>query len=356
MFNTKLGGEDLEIRYTNKNYLVQYELDIELFKSFGLNVIDVVPLRGVFLVFTESEKKLLKKMDISKDKIYFINQCLDYIRKKYGNLMTFHKTVDGMLYKECNGDIYCVMDIIDGRECEVANPVDLQIASENLAHMHKSGEGIVSYMAYEHHNILRDNIKLKGAIDKFYRNIDSLNSYKQWVTKYIYKNEFDNIFLEYVDMYIGEIKESIALLKSYGYEKICGEKDKVTFCHGDLAHHNILIKDEEAYFIDFDYSAVDLKVVDLATFINKTVKLFEYDINMAKNIIDSYEKVNPLMDDEKGILYALLRYPHDFYQISRDYYEKRKLWDYNVFLDRLVKKVNYKEEREEFLKELKGFI
>jgi len=44
-----------------------------------------------------------------------------------------------------------------------------------------------------------------------------------------------------------------------------------------------------------------------------------------------------------------LRFPEDFYSISKDYYSRRKDWDEEVFLDRIIKKVEFKDDREEFL-------
>ena len=49
----------------------------------------------------------------------------------------------------------------------------------------------------------------------------------------------------------------------------------------------------------------------------------------------------------------MLTFPEDFYTISKDYYTRRKDWDESVFLDRLKRKSNYKEDRQEFLEKFK---
>jgi CotS family spore coat protein len=121
-----------------------------------------------------------------------------------------------------------------------------------------------------------------------------------------------------------------------------------------LAHHNILINEDLAYFVDFDYSIIDLKVHDLCNFISKAIKNFAFDIDKAASILTDYQNKNTIDNRELEVLYGMLYFPEDFYSISRDYYTRRKDWEEEVFLDRLVKKVSYKEDRSEFLEEFKS--
>jgi CotS family spore coat protein len=146
------------------------------------------------------------------------------------------------------------------------------------------------------------------------------------------------------------------MLEKSCYYKLCSEEDKIVVCHHDLAYHNILINGEMAYFIDFDYAVIDLKVHDLCNFINKVVKNFAFDIDKATSIVENYCNKNTLSKRELEVLNGMLAFPEDFYGISRDYYTKRKDWDEEVFLDRLKRKAGYKEDREEFLVKFEQFI
>ena len=166
-------------------------------------------------------------------------------------------------------------------------------------------------------------------------------------------DQANEIFIKYADYYTEEIKSSIDILEKSSYYKLCDEKDKVVLCHNDLAHHNILLQDDEAYFIDFDYAIIDLKVNDLCNFINKAIKNSAYDIDKARQILEGYRINNTLDKRELEVLYGMLSFPEDFYTISRDYYTRRKEWDEDVFIDRLKKKVEFQVEREEFLIDFK---
>ncbi len=100
-----------------------------------------------------------------------------------------------------------------------------------------------------------------------------MNFFKKIANIHKNKNEFDNLFLSEIDYYIDEISKSINILENSHYYDICKENDKISICHHDLAYHNILIKEDEAYFIDFDYAILDLKVNDLCNFITKVIKI-----------------------------------------------------------------------------------
>lgn len=331
-------------KYKDRRYLAKYNLSIDLFDEFDLKVTDVIPVRSVFIICTNKGDKVLKKVEYSVEELEFQYSALEYIKKRFNRVMNFMKTKDGELYTNNNGDIYCIMDMVKGRECEFSNSVDINIAANSLGEFHKASEGF----SYDSKKIntgkLISNLKRRLIEMEFYKNIANLHENK---------NEFDEIFIENVGYYAEEIVNSIDILESSSYNELCTEKDKVVLCHNDLAHHNILLYNDEAYFIDFDYSKVDLKVQDLCNFINKAIKYSAYDINKANQILKEYCTKNALDERELKVLYGLLSFPEEFYSISRDYYTRRKEWDEEVFIDKLKRKIEFRQDREEFLMNFK---
>lgn len=320
---------------------MKYDLYVDLFNVFDLKVIDVVPLRSVFLIFTDKGKKILKKVEYSIDELEYIYSAITYIKRSFSRVMDFVPTKDGEIYTMWKGDMYCVLDLVEGRECEFCNPLDVAIAARGLGQLHNSGEGF--RYDFKEKNLIGRRIEI------FCRRLEEMKFFKSLANMHEIKNAFDDIFLENVDFYIEEIQRSIKELRNSSYLKLCSEEDKIVLCHNDLAHHNILINNDEAYFVDFDYAVIDLKVNDLCNFINKAIKNYGFDINRAKDILGNYCKFNSLDKREKEVLRGLLKFPEDFYSISKDYYSRRKDWDEEVFLDRITKKVEFKEDREEFL-------
>lgn len=332
--------------YNEKKYLARYELCIKLFQRFELQVSDVVPVRSVYMVSTDKGDKILKKVDCSIEELNFIYEGIQYIKQRFPRVMDFVKTKDNNIYTIWKDETYCMMNVVKGRESDFCNPFDISISAKGLGELHRASEGFKSNLSRKYTcGKLIDNFKRRKQEMEFFKNIANMHECK---------NGFDKVFLENIDHNIKEIVSSINILENSSYYKICSEEDKVVLCHHDLAHHNILIYNEEAYFVDFDYAVIDLKVHDLCNFINKVVKNFAFDIEKAEIIINDYCSTNSLSKKEFEILYGMLYFPEDFYNISRDYYTRRKEWDEEIFLDRLIRKTGYRKDREEFLIALKN--
>ncbi|CAM2756532.1 CotS family spore coat protein [Hathewaya histolytica] len=332
----------MEVRYKEREYLKDYCLDIKLFKKFNLTVKDVIPIRKVFIVVTEEGDFILKKLDYDVEGLYFISHGLEYIRRNgFRRTFNFRKTIDGKIYETYKGENYCMINLINGRECVYSNPVDVTLATDTLALLHKSSKGFYS----EFRN--RDN---RGKIiEKLQEELNQIKLLKNMVLSYREKKELDEIFLDNVDYLIEKANESISILNKSSYYSICNKEDKVAFCHHDLAYHNIIIKDEEAYFIDFDYAIIDLKVHDMANYIYRVIKSFGYDIEKAKYIIEEYSNNYYIDKDELEVLHGIMSFPHRKFILFRNYYFRQKDWEYSSFLQKAINKCDFKDEEEEFL-------
>ena len=346
----------LDTRYKDKTYLSKYDLDVNLFGQFDLLVHDVVPVRKVFILDTDKGDKILKKVSYDTSRLGFINYGIEYIRKNnFSRIIEFEKTKNNLIYVPWKDEIYCIMSLVEGRECEYSNPVDVILTSKAIAELHRSSKGLINDEAFK--MLLAKNNKqyfCGKIIGKFNEKLRELIFFKNIATLYKNKSEFDYIFLEHVEYYEENIIKSIKILQSSEYYNLCTEKEKVVFCHHDLAHHNILINNEEVYFLDFDYAIVDLRVHDICNFINKAIKDFAYSIDKCHSILNEYTQITPLEPRELKVLYGLLSFPEDFYGVCRDYYTRKKQWSEEVFLNRLKRKVDYREDRENFLEDFKN--
>ena len=71
-----------KFRYIDKRILCSYDLSEEFFFKLGVKVYDIIPLRKVFVLFTDKGKKILKITNSSLDRINFINKVLNIIKEK----------------------------------------------------------------------------------------------------------------------------------------------------------------------------------------------------------------------------------------------------------------------------------
>ncbi|BDR71395.1 spore coat protein [Clostridium tetani] len=334
--------------YSTRNYLAQYDLDSTLFENFKVKPKEVLPLRSVFIISDETGEKILKKVNYTVDELEFIKKGLNYVNRSFNRTINFLETKDNKPYVIWNDSIYCMMNLVEGRESDYSNPMDLIVATEALAELHYAGKGFYSD--------IQSKNNLGKIIKNFKRKEREMELFKELALIYNNKSKFNNIFIENADYLIDQIKKSIKILENSCYYKLCSMEEKRVFCHHDLAYHNIIINKDKGYFVDFDYAIVDLRVHDLCNFITKWVKSSAYDIEKCSKILEVYNKINPLNGKEIEVLYGMLTFPQEIFSIVKGYYTENKNWSEESSIDKLKKKIDLEEFKEDFLKDFQGFI
>ncbi|WP_297630157.1 CotS family spore coat protein [uncultured Clostridium sp.] len=333
-------------RIIEKDFLCSYDLSEEFFEKLGIEILDIQPLRKVFILKTFEGDKILKKVDYDQNKIKFIDTSLEYVDKKFKNIMKINKMSNGKNYLKWNDDFYILMDKIEGLEAIVTNPVDVEVCAMTLAKMHEASEGIIEYLNKNESMVIRgENILEKYELAK-----SELIEIGNFVGKYKNKNEFDKLFLANNKYCIKQIEECIKKLKNSSYMDMISNDENMVLCHNDLAYHNFLIENDECSIIDFDYSSIDLRSVDIADLILKWIKNSTFSIDKGKNLIKEYMKIYALKEEEIELVKIFLSFPRDLYSIFRIYYRKEKNWEYGSYLSKLKSKLENDIYRLEFLK------
>lgn len=338
-----------KLRYIERKALCKYDLSEEFFSELGIEINEIVPLRKVYVILTPQGKKILKIVNSTKERLEFIDMTLEYISKKYSNVLSYCKNKKNKIYEIWKGETYVILDMIEGREATYSNPIEVSLCTEAIANMHVASKGILDNLDV---NVLCENTG-PNLIQYMSESYKILEEIKCNVNKYKFKNEFDNMFMENIDYNLKEVEKSIELLEVSDYSTILEDKPKIVLCHNDLAHHNFIIDGEDVKIIDFDYCKIDTRIVDVANYTLKVIKNFAYDNEKVKLILDSYNKINKLDKQEIKLLYVMLSFPKDFVNIVKDYYYKQKNWDEEVYISRFKNKLGNEVHRRKFLD---GFI
>ncbi|MBP1890663.1 CotS family spore coat protein [Clostridium moniliforme] len=336
-------------KYLEKNFLCKYDLSKNFFDKLGIDILDITPIRKLFILNTTNGSKILKKVDYKEEKIRFIDESLKFINRNFKNTMKMDRINDNDAFICWKDENYILMDLINGREASVSNPVEVKMCSEALANLHKASKNIL-----EHLNEKRIQPIIGENLCNCYSNIkDDLINIKSWVKGYSYKNEFDKLFLENCDRYIEEIKKVEEMLWVSNYKKLIKDQELISICHNDLANHNFIINENDVNIIDFDYGTVDLRTIDLADFLLKWIKNSTFDISKGKLVLESYNNILNIKDDEYKLIYVLMSFPRDIYSIIKSYYHKSKEWEMEVFLHRFKNKLENDVFRIKFLNDYK---
>ena len=322
-------------RYIDKKILCSYDLSEDFFNKLGVEVYDIIPLRKVFVLFTNKGKKILKSINSSKERIRFIDKILNIIKQNDKYILQYCKNSENHIVTNWKGKSYVLLDMIDGREASFTNPLEVEWCTKALVNFHNASENIISKITEEELKLNKSN----NLIYEFLNDLCFISEAERVIGKFKYKNEFDTLFLANVSKAKNDLNRSINLLSNSSYNEIYSDTNNMVICHLDLAHHNFIIDENEVNMIDFDYCKVDIRVVDIYNFITKVVKNYAYDKKIINKIISDYSNIHNISEKEEEIIFSLLNYPRDFVSICKDYYLKQKSWDYEVFLSRFNDKI-----------------
>ncbi len=325
------------------------ELDVKkIVDSFGLELVDYVKVRAVYMCNTKTGVRSLKESSLPKDRLLF-----QYYAKEHLHKNGFHNTdrfeinkVTNLPYYEEDNKVYIMTYWISGRECELENPIEMELAVRTLANLHIASMGFV----------MPDGAKTKddlGKIPEMYQKRRSeLVRFKNKIERQVTKNDFDKGFISNIKEFIQKADEAILTLqKSKYYELVNATRRDNSFCHHDYAFHNIIINDDnEVSVIDFDYSCYEIRVYDLANIIKRHMRKCFWDIEEAKKIVEIYHSVNRLNREELMVLKAILTFPQKFWRIVNRYYNSKRNWENGTFLSKLQNEIEQKDSHTEFIR------
>lgn len=108
------------------------------------------------------------------------------------------------------------------------------------------------------------------------------------------------------------------------------------------------------YIIDFDYCKREIRTYDIANFMKKVLKRVDWNIEYAEAIIDAYNAVSPLREEEYEVLYAYLLFPQRYWRLANRYYYNEVMWGQNIFINKINNIINEKESYMKFIEEFKS--
>lgn len=323
--------------------------EFEIERQFDIKIETIKANKGVYYLKTNKGERCLKRINYGPQKLLFVYGAKEHLAKNgFYNLDKYYLNINNEPYALVNEDLYTLSEWLDGRECDFRNIEEVKLAAKTLAYMHEASKG------YDP----PENSKLKSDLGRWphlmEKRTKSLNKMKDIIRKKNIKNDFDMAYLKSVEFYRNLGKEALEILQKSAYYELCmiAEEEK-TFCHHDFTYHNIIIdKAENPHVIDFDYCKREVRTFDISNFMTKVLKRVDWNNDFAKAIIESYNSVSKLRDDEYKVLFAYLKFPQRYWRLANRYYYNEVNWGQNTFTKKLASII---EEQDKFLAFLNEF-
>jgi len=327
--------------------------EFEIERQFDIKIESIKPNKGVYQLKTNKGVRCLKKISYGTQKLLFVYGAKEHLYNNgFKNIDRYYLNTDEKAYALVNEDIYTLSEWIEGRECDFYNDEDLVLATRALANFHIASKG------YEP----SENSKLKSDLGRWphlmEKRIKSFDKMKEMVRKKKnHKSDFDLGYIRSVDYYKNLGKKALAILNDSNYYNLCKDtEEEKSFCHHDFTYHNIILgEDSSVSVIDFDYCKRELRTFDLANYMIKVLKRREWNFDIAKAIIDNYNEVSLLREDEYKVLYAFLIFPQRYWRICNRYYYNEVNWVQNTFNKKMEELVAEQEKFEAFMNAFKEF-
>lgn len=322
----------------------------EVYEAYDMDVYQTMRGRGAVIIKTDEGIRQIRQLDVNesrlaaeyqfKEKLYEIGFCsIDRcIANKQEGLVTYDRY----------NNPYVMRTFFEGRECNVTNCDEINLAVDNLARLHiacrevfKSTEGDV-------------HIRLSGDFRK--RN-QELKRVRNFIGRQSPKREFEEI---YMNAYNYFYNQAVVCESRFGNGNMADMENHLGYCHGMYNNHSVMLYQGEGGStmvgtINFDKFYVGNQLNDLYHFLRKTVEKNNYSFDIMRGIIERYERICPLDEQDIEYIYILYCYPEKFYKISNQYINAPKNWISPKMLEKLNKVIQDEEKKQQLLNKLNSY-
>lgn len=318
---------------------------VSALEAYDMNVIRTYRGRGALIVETDQGLRILKEYSGNPLRLENLNRILTHIREnglKNCDMLVRNKE-ESFVTQGKERINYVLKEWFQGEECSSRSLEDIEKASKMLATLH---------ISMTHMNVEEDT-SVKTLYEQCRNHTNELRRTRDFIRKRSRKEEFEIEYLKQADCYLEKAESVCGILKSLDNHGLYQDvKEKKIYCHGDYNQHNILIQNNQINIINFEHCINDTRVRDLENFCRKISEKNDWDVHYGEIVINSYQSVSPLSEDEWKNLYYRLMYPEKFWKISNNYYNHSKAFISGKSQEKLDAFVKNEKQKEIFLKEL----
>jgi CotS family spore coat protein len=319
------------------------ELNGQVLKGFGVKAKRVVKEKAHYICQTSAGPRVIRKSFDSRDSICFQYELQQHLYNA-GFVWTdrYYMSGAGKPYFDYDDNVYVMTDLLDYRESDFASAADIRRLVPRVAHMHRlcasvplSGVGVG---------------RSPSVTEHYAKSAAELTAIKKRLSNQKRLSDFDVLFLKNYNYYLKLLKQSLALLEAtdYAARRAAALADNM-ICHNLLKEENVLIDNEDVYITRFSGAAVDYFLIDVALILRRVAKNASASVPSVAEVLELYDRHNPLNASDIAILQPLIKYPADFIKICGQYYDKKRTWAPSAVLGRMEAAIELRERGERYV-------
>lgn len=312
-------------------------------EQYDISVIKTLRGRGAIIVETDQGYKRVMEYSGTYGRLEYMDKLLWYIwNSGFKNVDLVMKNKEGMLFSNDNGgDRFIITDWFYGNECDVKVPNNIYEGVQMLGKIHKiTGEGF--------ENCGLENVPITDdLIAEYEKHNQELKRVQGYIRGRKHKSEFEYDVLRHIEEYLDYGKMAAEDMKGSQYSRL--EKEAVSrysICHGNYNYHNIIFDKSKVAVVNFDRSGRGILIKDLYLFFRKVMEKHNWDIVIGHQVIDLYNKIRPIPEDEYNVFKIMLTYPEKYWKVVNHYYNGNKSWIPDKNMEKL-KLIYYQQKKKE---------
>lgn len=333
--------------------LTRYKLPQQVLQNYGLKVEDVQPLGRVWKLTTATGNKALKKLSCNDVRVVFIYSLLEHMaRKGFSRTPRFIRTEYNTPFIRRDNEYYILSDWIEGREVNFKVHSELILAVEELARFHLAAEG----MCLEQGTEVLNNWGTWP--NKFAERNNDLHQYYYFAQNAEKKGLFHQLYLDHFSHFANQAGIAVELLNKSSYTQLVEDGQlKGIVCHRNYQEENILMNPQgNLHILNFDMAIQDLRIYDLGSLLQRVMIKNKWDFDLSRELIETYEMVNPLATAELEVLLAVLYFPHQIWLCAGRFFKRQRGWSNKELVGQFKNIIGHKKAKEKFLNQFREMV
>lgn len=312
-----------------------YDYGLSTLEQYQLTAAKSSRTRGALLCHTEKgsfivkecyrpERKLLMQQKLLQninEAGYLVDQ---YLENQEGNLIT----------KDRDGIPYTLQYWYEGKECDTRSKEELIKSFSHLAKLHNvmKLDPVADYTG-------------KSLVDEFARHNQELRKIRRFIRKKGPVSTYEKDFFYSAEWFIEKAEDALLKLQESSYTKIREEAiSQGCVCHGEYNQHNVWITKKGIMVTNFNHWGFDLQIGDLYRFLRKIMEKYNWDVELAGELLSAYQKYKTITKDEWEYLRIRFSYPEKYWKLANHYYTHNKAWISEKNVEKMRAVIQQKEQ------------
>lgn len=324
------------------------ELNPGMLKELGLAAMKVSREFGAYLCETDQGLYLVKDTDASEREMRFAHLIKEHLRIRGMEETDQYLLIEEKPWIRWNRETITIRKWLRGEEADLEQAEGRYKLGKALARLHTYCTGLE---LSEDFNVFPHYQDWPGRMERQMRRIRGMG---KTIRRRGRLEEFDLLFLKVLRTYEADGKEAIAGMENGCMERISQKaQEQKAFAYGFFSNHCVLFSGQRMLIHDFEGAQLAPPVLDLARLLEKTLRKNEWKAVCGQEVLDAYESVKELEQDEKQVLYYYLLYPGRAWDLAGEGYERRSQWIPSIYHSKLEQFMEGLEDRRECLHALR---